>query len=419
MTKSKNNKIGVSVLVLTLLFLSAKTPALSQEPQVGQAMPPWTTGCLDIHHINTGKGECSFFIFPDGTTMLVDAGVTRASKPRVTDPKPNDSRTPGQWISRYILHFMDALPEKKLHYVMASHFHEDHLGGVAADTPASPSGSYRLTGLVEVAHSIPCGTLIDRGWPDYDWPVPPEGESAKNYIQFARSQVAGGTLRAERFRVGANDQLVLVKTPQEYPDFEIRNLAANGHVWTGVGSVERNHFPALADLEDDEYPSENACSIAFRLSYGRFDYFSGGDVYSVTAHLWQDIETPAALVTGPVEVCKANHHANFDAMGASCLQALRPRVIIIHTWLAQQPDMVVLRRMLSTRTYPGPRDVFATNIMNETRIVVGPHIDKLKSEQGHVVVRVSPGGRDYRVFVLDDSAETFEIKAICGPYNSD
>lgn len=74
--------------------------------------------------------------------------------------------------------------------------------------------------------------------------------------------------------------------------------------------------------------------------------------------------------------------------------------------------------MLSTKTYPGPRDIFASNIMNETRIVVGSHIDRLKSQQGHIVVRVSPGGQDYRIHVLDDSAETFEIKACHGPYNS-
>ena len=35
---------------------------------------PWKPGFLDIHHINTGRGDATFFIFPDGTNMLFDAG---------------------------------------------------------------------------------------------------------------------------------------------------------------------------------------------------------------------------------------------------------------------------------------------------------------------------------------------------------
>ena len=31
-------------------------------------MKPWTPGTLDIHHINTGRGDSTLFIFPDGTT---------------------------------------------------------------------------------------------------------------------------------------------------------------------------------------------------------------------------------------------------------------------------------------------------------------------------------------------------------------
>lgn len=40
---------------------------------VGQSLPAWTEGCLDIHSINTGRGESTFYILPDGTTMLIDA----------------------------------------------------------------------------------------------------------------------------------------------------------------------------------------------------------------------------------------------------------------------------------------------------------------------------------------------------------
>jgi len=79
-------------------------------------------GYLDIHHINTGKGESSLFIMPDGTTMLVDAGATTRPRPRVTEQKPDASRTPGEWISRYVMHMMNDLPSKKLDYILLTHF---------------------------------------------------------------------------------------------------------------------------------------------------------------------------------------------------------------------------------------------------------------------------------------------------------
>ncbi|RYY23860.1 MAG: hypothetical protein EOP62_19000, partial [Sphingomonadales bacterium] len=40
---------------------------------VGQPLPGWRMGEIDIHQINTGRGEASFLILPDGTNLLVDA----------------------------------------------------------------------------------------------------------------------------------------------------------------------------------------------------------------------------------------------------------------------------------------------------------------------------------------------------------
>ena len=55
-----------------LAYFLVYTSVMAQA--VGQVLPPWQTGYLDIHHINTGHGDAAFYIFPDGTTMLLDAG---------------------------------------------------------------------------------------------------------------------------------------------------------------------------------------------------------------------------------------------------------------------------------------------------------------------------------------------------------
>lgn len=405
-----------TIWIITFLCLGIDF-SVSAQVTVGDIIDGWKEGYLDIHHINTGKGEAAFFMLPDGTTLLVDAGATARPKPRVTDPKPDGSRTPGDWISRYILHFLQNRPEKKLNYVLLTHFHDDHIGGIYPGLKTSKDGNFILTGVTEVATVISFDKIIDRSWPDYNYPQPLKADYIDNYTRFVKWNVANIGAQAEQFRVGANDQFSLLYNPKKYPKFEIRNIAANGRVWTGVGTTERNHFPAIEDLDPADYPGENAVSIAFRLSYGKFDYFNGSDITTGAPGSWQDIETPVGLVTGPVEVCLANHHAHFDAMGIPFLQAVRPRVHIIQSWAPSHPAASVLARMMSKWTYPGPRDVFMTNLMEETHVVVGTRIDDMKSTQGHIVIRVNPDGESFMIYILDDSEESFKIKSIHGPYH--
>ena len=80
-----------TVCLVAVVFCSA---AVLAQPKAGDVFPAWTEGHLDIHHINTGKGECAFLMLPDGTTMLVDAGASDRIA-RVTPAKPDNSRTPG------------------------------------------------------------------------------------------------------------------------------------------------------------------------------------------------------------------------------------------------------------------------------------------------------------------------------------
>ena len=46
-------------------------------------------------------------------------------------------------------------------------------------------------------------------------------------------------------------------------------------------------------------------------------------------------------------------------------------------------------------------------------VVIGPLIDRsYKSQQGHIVVRVLPGGKNYYVIILDDSTADMPVKNI-------
>lgn len=118
-----------------LPLLLALAPLLAQ--QLNQPLPAWTEGTLDIHQINTGRGNATLFILPDGTSMLLDAGdLGRNAGPRGVAAKPDASRPPGEWIARYAAR---VLPAPSLDYAVLTHFHDDHMSGMADVGHASPS----------------------------------------------------------------------------------------------------------------------------------------------------------------------------------------------------------------------------------------------------------------------------------------
>ncbi|MBN2355319.1 MBL fold metallo-hydrolase [candidate division KSB1 bacterium] len=408
---------------LKTILLSSLIVSSTAIPQtVGEKLPAWQYGTLDIHHINTGKGEASFFILPDGTTLLVDAGATQRPKPRVTSARPDSSRMPGEWIARYITNLPHIQPIRSIDYVILTHFHSDHIGDISPKCPYSSSGKYILTGITEVGEYLPFKKIIDRGWPDYDYPSDLlEIDMVKNYRAFLDELLQKNQTSVEGFIPGRNDQVVLINHPMRFDNFEIRNIATNGEIWTGVSNTTRKHFPELKTLHLDDYPIENMCSIAFRLSYGKFDYFNGGDITGVPddgAPIWHDVETPVAKALAPVEVNVLNHHGYHDSENAFFLSVVQPQVHIIQVWSPSHPDIRVLQRLLSTKIYPGPRDIFATNIMAATKIVIGSNLTKLQSQQGHILVRVARNGDTYQVIILDDRIESYNVIAVHGPYQS-
>ena len=408
--------IAFLALCLTMIFVvNAQTP---------DKFPGWTEGEMEIHHINTGKGESVFCILPDGTTLLIDAGDIGHSKdPRNTTTVPDESREAGEWIARYILDRMKDNREKAIDYVLLTHFHSDHMGSYSEVYPKTKSGGdYRINGLTEVAEFIPFRKMVDRDYPEYNYPVKQKSPLFNNYKRFVDWHVGQGDMLAERFVPGSNKQFVLLNNPEKYKDlFEIRNIVANGEVWTGVGSETRHHIPDLEDLKSIESINENNLSAGIRISYGTFDYFNGGDITGAVFYsspLWTDMETPVAKALGPLEVCEVNHHAWRDAMNEFFIAATRPQVFVMQVWNVAHFGLDVLARMQSQKLYPGERDIFATNTPQRSKDYIDQerNMKRLKGEQGHVVIKVQPEGKSYYVYMLNDMNENFEVKSVHGPY---
>lgn len=403
--------LAAGALPVQALALEAQAAA---PERVGEALAPWQPGWLDIHHIATGRGNATFVMLPDGTSILVDAGASLNGLDVSVAPRPDTTRRPGEWIGRYLRRHLGRAGLDGLDYLLATHLHPDHTGDVDGASPLAANGAYRLGGVTDVAELIRIDTVVDRGYPDYDFPLRFAAPFADNYRAFIGARRKAGQ-RVEAFRVGSAAQFSGRGHRPTQSGFEVRNIAASGAVWTGQGESTRQLFPPLASLPRADWPNENQCSAAIRIASGRFSYFTGGDMTSYTqdgALPWQDVLGPAARAAGPVSVATADHHGMFDGLSADVVRSLRPQAWVIQSWHIVHPDMLQLERMFSERLYPGTRAVFATSVMRENLLANGRLTRRLRSHDGHVVVRVPPGGERFYVAVTDNGDERDRVKLV-------
>lgn len=443
-------KRHISLLLLCIAALSI--PAFGQGESsgiaVGKTLEPWTEGCLDIHFINTVAGESIFLILPDGTQMLVDAagssqktgpfgnaGFTNEGVRSRWDPTA-ENLDYGEFVSDHIRRCMQWTGNDVLDYALVTHFHCDHIGSVY-DEPSKVTDAYRRQSWATVLENFKIGKMLDRGYPDYDYPFRDMRgvlDNLGNYCDALQWHMEHNGLVVERFRAGVGDQMVLRRNPEKYPDFQIRNLCVNGELWTGSGTQTRKMFPDREEISltptsqvgaKDFCPNENALSCMFRLSYGLFDYASFGDASYTGAgtYLWKDIETPVAKVCGEVEVFKADHHGSSSTNGAdlkpgrngicaTAMFSLRPQCWVVCGYTDVHPRKTtfenIVERLPETDVY----------LLNSCPAVKGyAHYDeRVKGSDGHVVVRVSPGGNSYRVYVISDNDGRMTVRSASDNY---
>lgn len=394
-------------VALTILLLSSaisgcnRVEPLPDGPSIEKAyVENWQEGYLDIHQISTGRGNVAWMIMPDGTTMLVDMGDlgTDNYQQEIMNPRPSASKSPAEWVAQYIENFSKPLEKgTKTDYAFITHFHGDHIGSFDNTAISRPGMAYKLHGITHLAELVDIDKIVDRGWPDYNYPSAEQVSSSNgglgNYTSFMKLRNDNGKTN-EQFVVGSDTQFPLKYDPDSYPEFSVRNVAGNLDVWTGTGTGTSHMSFSTTD--------ENEFSCAIRISYGDFSWYTGGDIKSSLT------EDAVAKACGPTDVVVCNHHAYKDAMHNSFVRQMQAKAYVIPVWDYYHPEAEPLRWMLSTDLYPGDRMVFAAGLVENNRIRLGENGEKIKPA-GHIMVRVYEGGDTWQVFVLNDSGTDYEI----------
>ena len=235
---------------------------------------------LVIHHIDVGQGDCTF-IQTRWKTILVDTGNN--GKGRST-----------------VIPYLKSLRVSHINYLIASHYHADHIGG-----------------LDEVLNALDVDTIFDRGT---EHPVP-RSRIYASYVKAIGSTPRVTAQQGTRFSVG--------------PRIVLRFVAADGKC--------EGDEPTSIDEPTETSIDENSLSIAFTIAFvdtlrqsttnyeprTLFTYFTGGDLTGVDDRDAIDLETPVAGLVGHVDAMKINHHGSHSSTNPTFISALSPTCVFI------------------------------------------------------------------------------------------
>ena len=382
----------------------AAMPAFGSAAKV--AYPGWKPGELDIHCIQTGCGEQTFFIFPDGTTMLLDCGDMYRPQYLMHVPRqPSPERLGGEWVSRYVQRL---IPQRTIDYFVLTHWHADHCGGPSLRSERAADGR-RVCGITRFAEDFAIRHYFDHQYPRSGvYAANPDLDALEMMREWIPLMQSWCGMQPHAFEVGALNQIKMLgpDAAKYEKSFSIRNLHANCVYWDGEGGTI-DYAPEYLRQRPERKGTiaENALSLGFRLDYGKFSAYFGGDID------YPDYERRLASVIGKVNVCKMNHHGCPTSMGRELCRELAPQLYLASIWSPNQVTDANLVNMTSRELYPGPRYLCPGYLPNVKRREYAGRdfMNDYLPVQGHTVVKVAPGGEAWEFFVLTAEDESMAV----------
>ena len=369
-----------------------------------ESVPPWRPGELELHFIHTGRGENCFYVLPDGTTVVNDCGdfywtgkLVGLGVPFL--PAGTEGELGAEVVARYIGKIIGA---KRIDYALVSHWHTDHTGDPTLRHRLAADGR-KVCGLAYLGERFDFDRFLDHQYPN----VGQYGGGDVEGREMIEAWLKAKGVPREPFKVGALNQIALRHDAEgRYRDvFSIRNVCANAVCWTGRGEESVDYGAVHAQVTGKaSIPNQNTLSMGLLIRYGKFGFFTGGDVSGkLKGADGADInfEGVVGRAVGPVDVCKTNHHAWRDAMTAEFVRAVRARDYVTCVWCTEHIHDASHVNISSRALYPGERKVYPTYVPAWPK-EKWPEADwwrDIDVSGGNIVVKVAPGGASYRIYV--------------------
>jgi beta-lactamase superfamily II metal-dependent hydrolase len=256
----------IAVLAAALLCLAA-----------GRQTAGRTDPALTVVFIDVEGGQATLFVSPSGESMLVDAGYPGFND-RDADRIAAEARRAGV---------------QHIDYMVVTHYHRDHVGGVPA-----------------VAARLPIRTFVDHG------ASVEQGEQPDALF----NAYAAVRQKGRHLRVRAGDRIPV-------PGLDVRVVSSGGELITKPILAGGGANPLCKDfVRKDDDPTENARSVGIVVNFGAFRLIDLGDLTWNKEH---GLVCPNNLI-GPVDVYLTTHHGLSSSGPAALVHAVRPLVAIMN-----------------------------------------------------------------------------------------
>ena len=234
---------------------------------------------LQIYSVDVEGGQATLFVSPSGQSMLVDTGWP-GFEGRDADRIVTAAKTAGV---------------TQIDYLVITHYHRDHVGGVA-----------------QLADRMKISTFIDHG---------PNLENAEQTNSgYADYQAVISKTNAKRVTVKPGDAIPI-------SGINVQVLTAAGqHLAKPLagGGQPNPNCASEPPLSDDA--TENAASLGMLITYGKFRFLDLGDL---TKKREVELVCPNNPI-GKVDVFLVSHHGLNQSNSKALVQAVHPRVAIMN-----------------------------------------------------------------------------------------
>ena len=283
----------LATLVTATAVTSAQPPSQTPPAQV-PAESEATTG-LRFSFVDVEGGAATLFVTPAGESVLIDSGF------------------PGDRDAGRIAQAARQMGITEIHHYITTHYHTDHVGGIAS-----------------LAKLIPVRATYGHRLPE---PLPNDIDAS----QIAAWKEVSSTPTF----LEAGDSISL-RGKRGTPSPKLRVLAAHGLV-----EGEKDGAPPIIKCEkghdaQPEDTSDNARSLVLHLNYGDFDLVAGGDL---TWNIEHKLVCPRRRVPA-VDVYLVSHHGGDTSNNPALLEALDPEVAIVNNGARKGGDPRTLAHLI-------------------------------------------------------------------------